>query len=265
VKSVVVEGERENNHRIIVIIPALNEEASIGLVLERIPTELAALVIVCDNASTDRTADVSTAHGAFVVRESVRGYGAACLRALSEARRFQPSIVVFIDADFSDFPEEMSDIVAPILCGEADMVIGSRALGDKAGRVERGAFLPQARFGNWLATRLIRLLWNVHFTDLGPFRAISWDALERLQMCDTNFGWTVEMQIKAAQLHLRCAEVPVSYRNRMGKSKITGTVKGTIKAGYKILWTIARYAFVPVHQATTTALPQHQTADTQQA
>lgn len=227
---------------IILVIPALNEEDSIGEVLRHVPPNLISHIIVCDNASTDRTALVAAQHGAIVVREGVRGYGAACVRALAEARKYAPDVIVFIDADYSDFPEEMNLLLAPILAGTADMVIGSRSLGDRLGKVEKGAFLPQARFGNWLATALIRLIWGVRFSDLGPFRAIRWDALERLQMCDRNFGWTVEMQIKAAQQRLGCVEIPVSYRIRIGHSKITGTVKGTILAGYKILWTIARYA-----------------------
>lgn len=227
---------------IILVIPALNEEDSIGEVLRHVPSHLISHIIVCDNASTDRTALVAAQYGAIVVRELERGYGAACLRGLTEARKYAPDVIVFIDADYSDFPEEMSLLVAPILDGTADMVIGSRSLGDNIGQVEKGAFLPQARFGNWLATTLIRLIWGVRFSDLGPFRAIRWDALERLEMRDRNFGWTVEMQIKAAQQCLRCTEVPVSYRTRIGHSKITGTVKGTILAGYKILWTIMRYA-----------------------
>ncbi len=225
--------------RIVVIIPALNEEHSIGLVLQHIPKQLGATVIVCDNGSTDRTAAVAAEHGAIVVQEPQRGYGAACLRGLAEAGQYAPEIAVFVDADYSDSPEEMMLLLAPIEQGVADLVIGSRRLGMAAGMVERGALLPQARFGNWLSTRLIAWIWGERFTDLGPFRAITWKALETLQMADRNFGWTVEMQVKAAQQRLRCTEIPVSYRVRVGKSKITGTLKGTIKAGYKILWTIA--------------------------
>jgi hypothetical protein len=225
--------------RIVIIIPALNEEDSIGLVLSHIPKELAATVIVCDNASQDRTGAVAAEFGAVVVPEEERGYGAACLRALQEANRYLPDMVVFLDADYSDTPEEMMLLLEPLRRGEADLVIGSRRLGMAVGMVERGALLPQARFGNWLATWLIRLIWGVRFTDLGPFRAITWEALEALQMQDRNFGWTVEMQVKAAQQGFRCVEIPVSYRVRIGKSKITGTLKGTVRAGYKILWTIA--------------------------
>lgn len=229
-----------------IVIPALNEEDAIGDVLRDLSRHTApnlnAHVIVCDNASTDGTAAVAASHGAIVVHERERGYGAACLRALQEARLYAPDVIVFIDADYSDFPEEMPLLLAPILSGAADMVIGSRALGDRLGKVQKGAFLPQARFGNWLATTLIRLLWGAQFSDLGPFRALRFDALESLQMRDRNFGWTVEMQIKAAKQRLRCMEIPVSYRARVGHSKITGTLKGTILAGYKILLTIFRYA-----------------------
>ncbi len=231
---------------IAVIIPAWNEELSIGEVISRIPPELNAYVIVCDNASTDRTAARAVECGAIVVREEERGYGSACLRALQEAYRHAPDIIVFIDADYSDTPEEMPLLLAPLLANEADLVIGSRSLGMKAGKVEQGALLPQARFGNWLATWLLRRIWGAHFTDLGPFRAIRRITLERLQMRDRNFGWTVEMQIKAArEKDIRCAEVPVSYRARIGVSKITGTLSGSIRAGYKILWTIARYSIFP--------------------
>lgn len=212
------------SNRLIVIIPALNEEDSIGLVLTHIPQELQAHVIVCDNASTDRTAIVAAEHGAIVVHEQERGYGAACLRALEKAREYKPEWVVFLDADYSDTPEEMLMLLEPLLSDKADLVIGSRRLGMGLGIVEPGALLPQARFGNWLATWLIRFIWGVRFTDLGPFRAITWKTLEFLNMQDRNFGWTVEMQVKAAQHHLRCMEIPVSYRVRIGKSKILSLI-----------------------------------------
>jgi glycosyltransferase involved in cell wall biosynthesis len=229
--------------RIAVIIPAFNEEQAIGDVLAHIPSNLVTHVIVADNNSTDSTAEVARLFGADVVTEKEQGYGAACLRGIARVANLQPTpdIVVFIDGDYSDHPEEMARLVEPIITGRADMVIGSRALGKRAGMMETGALLPQAAFGNWLATRLLHRLWRVRFTDLGPFRAITWTALQRLQMCDRNFGWTVEMQIKAALYKLRCEEVPVSYRKRVGISKITGTLRGTIQAGVKILWTIGKY------------------------
>ena len=220
---------------IAVVIPALDEEQAIGKVLRDIP-EGASQVVVVDNGSRDRTAEVARGLGAEVVAEPRRGYGQACLTGIAQLDR--TDIVVFLDGDYSDYPEEMSALVAPLLTGEADMVIGSRTLGQR----EKGALLPQARFGNWLSTLLIRLLFGVSFTDLGPFRALRFDALQRLAMQDRDFGWTVEMQVKAARLGLRAVEVPVRYRRRIGTSKITGTLSGTLRAGHKILWTIFRYA-----------------------
>jgi len=172
------------------------------------------------------------------VRETRRGYGSACLAGVAALAGSPPDVIVFLDGDYSDHPEEMRDLLDAVLRG-ADFVIGSRALG----RREPGALLPQARFGNRLACFLIRLLYGYRYTDLGPFRAIRWNAYQRLGMRDTNFGWTCEMQVKAVRQRLSIAEVPVSYRRRVGVSKITGTLSGTLAAGYKILWTIARYGF----------------------
>jgi glycosyltransferase involved in cell wall biosynthesis len=226
-----------------VVIPAFNEERSLPLVLSAmaaLPRPPVRRVVVADNASTDGTSRVAREGGAEVVLETRRGYGSACLAGLDHLRRTgPPDVVVFVDADFSDHPEELPSLIAPILAGEADLVIGSRILGNR----EPGALLPQARAGNFVACWMIRLLYGHHFTDLGPFRAVTWEALERMKMADTNFGWTAEMQVKAVRLGLRCAEVPVSYRRRVGVSKITGTVSGTIRAGYKILWTVLRYSF----------------------
>ena len=222
-----------------VVIPAFNEEASLPLVLAAIPSPPVGRVVVADNASKDATAVVAEAGGAVVVHEPRPGYGSACLRALSYIRRHDPAeVVVFLDADFSDHPEELPSLVAPILEGRADLVIGSRVLGTR----EPGALLPQARFGNFVACTLIRLLYGHGYSDLGPFRAARWEALERLEMSDPDFGWTAEMQVKALRYGLRVIEIPVSYRKRVGVSKITGTVKGTILAGYKILYTVLRYS-----------------------
>ena len=220
--------------RIAVVIPALNEERAIGRVLAEIPSWVDQ-VVVADNGSRDRTAEVAAGGGAVVVHEPEPGYGAACLKGIAAAD--DADIIVFLDGDYSDYPAEMAVLVDPIASGDCDMVIGSRVLG----RREAGSLTPQQRFGNGLATWLIRLIWGVAFTDLGPFRAIRRSALAKLQMCDRTYGWTVEMQIKAAILGLRCREVPVSYRRRIGVSKVSGTIKGTVLAGTKILSLIALY------------------------
>lgn len=220
------------------IIPAYNEEASIGLVVADIPRDWVRDIIVCNNASTDKTAEVAAAGGATVVDQPRPGYGSACLAGMAHIAAKKPSeqpdIVVFLDGDYSDHPEELPLLIKPILEAEMDMVIGSRA----TGAMESGAMQPQQIFGNWLATNLIRLFYNYHFTDLGPFRAIRWDKLQALDMQDPDFGWTVEMQVKAAKKKLRCTEISVTYRRRVGVSKVSGTIRGTIMAGYKILWTI---------------------------
>lgn len=229
------------SYNIDVIIPAFNEESAIGNVLQDIPSELVREVVVCNNASTDQTREVAMHAGATVIDEPRAGYGQACLAGIDylRSKKVRPDIVVFIDGDYSDYPEEMMAIVKPIVESNVDLVIGSRSTGQS----ETGAMMPQQVFGNWLATRLISLIYGYHFTDLGPFRAITWEALDRIKMEDTNYGWTVEMQVKASQYKLKYEEVPVTYRVRIGTSKVSGTVKGTIMAGYKILWTIAKYAF----------------------
>jgi glycosyltransferase involved in cell wall biosynthesis len=224
-----------------VVIPALDEEASIGRVIGALPPWVDDVVVV-DNGSADRTAQVARDHGARVVSEPRRGYGAACLAgiaALGESDR-EPELVVFLDGDFSDHPEEMERLVGPLALGEADLVIGSRVLG----RRERGALTIQARFGNWLACTLIDLIWGVRYTDLGPFRAIHLGSLHRLGMEDKDYGWTVEMQVKALIQGLRVDERPVSYRRRIGRSKVSGTVRGVLGAGTKILSTIFRLALI---------------------
>jgi glycosyltransferase involved in cell wall biosynthesis len=221
-----------------VIIPAYNEEESIGLVLRDIPKDLVREIIVCNNASTDKTGEIAHSAGATIVDQPDKGYGNACLKGLEhiEKKEVKPEIIVFLDGDYSDHPEEMSQILEPLEKGY-ELVIGSRALGD----MEEGAMMPQQVFGNWLATSLIKLFYGYEFTDLGPFRAVKYESLQKIQMKDRNFGWTVEMQVKAAKLGLKCTEVPVSYRRRIGISKVSGTLKGTILAGYKILWTIFKY------------------------
>lgn len=224
-----------------VVIPALNEEGSVGPTVRGIidanPPGLAE-VIVADNGSTDQTAAEARAAGALVVSQPERGYGAACLAALGKADP-DSNIILFMDADLSDVPDEAATLLAPIVAGDADFVIGSRTMG----KVEPGAMSAPQRFGNWLAPALVRLIWGARYTDLGPFRAIRRDALERLTMSDRDFGWTIEMQVRAAKLGLRVVECPVSYRKRVGISKISGTVRGVIAAGWKILFVIAREAF----------------------
>lgn len=229
-----------NNHRpkIDVIIPAYNEENSISQVIADIPTEWVREIVVCNNASTDQTAEVAKAAGATVVLQPQKGYGSACLKGIEYINNKptieQPDIIVFLDADYSDHPDELPLLVAPIIQDDFDLVIGSRALGN----IEEGSMTPPQIFGNWLATNLIRLFYNYKFTDLGPFRAITWKQLKALEMSDPDFGWTVEMQVKAAKRGMNCTEIPVTYRRRIGVSKISGTIKGTILAGHKILWTI---------------------------
>lgn len=230
----------DKNTAVDIVIPAHNEAASLPHVLRSIPHPPVGRVVVCDNGSLDDTARVAKEGGAIVVEEPRKGYGQACLTALEYLRHNEPpAIVVFLDADFSDHPEELPSIIEPILDGKADLVIGSRTRGE----AERGALLPQARFGNWIACHLIRMLYRVACSDLGPFRAIRWSALEELSMVDRDFGWTAEMQVKAARRGLRIVEVPVRYRRRIGRSKISGTLRGTILAGCKILWTVLRYSW----------------------
>lgn len=226
--------------RVGVVIPALDEEEALPLVLGELPPGEVDRVVVVDNGSTDGTARAASEGGAEVVREPRRGYGSACLRGLEVLLEGSGSergplgsedVVVFLDADHSDYPADLTLVVEPIRAGRADMVIGSRILGGAT----MEALLPQAWFGNRLACTLMRLFFGARYSDLGPFRAITVDALRHLAMADTGFGWTVEMQLKAASAKLRVEEVPVRYRKRIGESKITGTVSGTVRAGAKIL------------------------------
>ncbi len=226
-----------------VILPVLNEADAIGHVIRDIPDTIADHIIVVNNGSTDKTARVAAEAGATVLTEERRGYGWACLRGIQYVTPLEPDIVVFLDGDYSDHPEEMTELVAPIVEDGCDFVVGSRILGN----AEPGALLPQARIGNRVACTLMRWIWDGRFTDLGPFRAIRYEKLLELEMQDKTFGWTIEMQIKALRHGLRYTEVPVSYRKRIGTSKVTGTLSGTLQASAKILWTIGKYALSPEH------------------
>lgn len=230
-----------NQPNIAVIIPAYNEEQSIGKVISALPKNKINTIIVCNNNSKDNTRAVALSAGAIVVDAPNPGYGNACLKGTEYLKNQteMPDIVVFIDGDYSDYPEELPLVVAPILEQGMDMVIGSRELGE---RIE-GSMTSVQIFGNWLATTLIRWFYGYRFTDLGPFRAITWQRLMELEMEDKNYGWTVEMQIKAAKKGLKTTEVAVNYRPRIGVSKVSGTLKGAFLAGYKILFLIFKNLF----------------------
>jgi glycosyltransferase involved in cell wall biosynthesis len=226
------------HRQVALIIPALNEAPVIGRTLASAPPGLFALVIVSDNGSQDATAEVARRAGAVVVSQPERGYGAACLAAMAA---LPPEIeaVVFMQADGSENPAEAAQLLAPLFDGRADLVLGSRVLG----RADAGALLAHQRFGNWLATTLIRLIYGHRYSDLGPFRAIRVDALRRLNMRDRNYGWTVEMQIEALRRGLRVMEIPVRYGVRAaGENKVSGNAWASVKAGVKILWVVARSA-----------------------
>ena len=225
----------------VVIIPALNEERSIAQVIGDIPRDLVTEIVVVDNGSTDSTARIASGCGATVVNEGRKGYGQACLAGINHIKNssYTPDIIVFLDGDYSDYPGEMKTLLSPVTEDGYDLVIGSRTVGER----QKGALLPQALVGNYVATRLIKLFYGVSFTDLGPFRAIKYDKFLSLDMKDKTFGWTVEMQIKAAKKGFRCTEVPVSYRKRIGTSKVTGTITGSVMAGVKIIWMIFRQLF----------------------
>lgn len=223
-----------------VIIPAFNEEDSIALVINDIP-KIVDEIIVVDNNSTDRTYDVAKKSGATVLKQPKMGYGNACLKGMEYIanQTVKPEIIVFLDGDYSDYPEELTNIVKPIIEDNIDFVIGARV---KELR-EDGAMMPQQLFGNWLATNLMKLFFGARFTDLGPFRAIKYQKLLDLKMQDPTYGWTVEMQLKSERQCLSYIEVPVHYKKRIGVSKVSGTIKGTIFAGAKILGWIFKYSF----------------------
>lgn len=224
---------------IAVVIPAYNEENSINKVIFDLPKDIVSYVIVVDNNSTDQTSAVAKASGAIVIQEKSQGYGSACLLGIDYLKQLEikPFIVVFIDGDYSDYPQQLPLLVAPILNENYDMVIGSRM----KGVIEKGALTIQQIIGNKVASFLLRKIYNAHYTDLGPFRAIKFESLLLLGMKDKTYGWTVEMQIKAAKLKMKTCEVPVNYKKRIGFSKISGTIRGTVMAGYKIITTVFKY------------------------
>lgn len=224
---------------ITVIIPAYNEEKSIAKVVNDIPRKIVDHVIVVNNNSNDATVEVAKNAGAIVLDEPRRGYGWACLNGIEHSKTLNTEIIVFLDGDYSDYPQEIPDVLAPIFETDMDMVIGSRVLGKR----EKGSLTPQQVFGNWLATKLIRLFYGAKFTDLGPFRAIKSKSLEQLEMADKTYGWTIEMQIKAAKHKMKFCEVPVNYKKRIGVSKVSGTIKGTVLAGIKIIFAVFKYRF----------------------
>lgn len=226
-------------NKIVVIIPAYNEENSIAKVIHALPAKLVTEIIVVDNNSTDNTSNKAKQAGATVLFQQLKGYGNACLTGIEYLKNMKtpPAIVVFIDGDYSDYPEQLPVVIKPIIEEDYDMVIGSRNLGLKA----KGSMMPQQVLGNKLATTLMKWLYKTNYTDLGPFRAIKYKSLIALNMADKNYGWTVEMQLKAAKLKMKTCEVAVDYRKRIGVSKVSGTVKGTLGAGYKIITTIFRY------------------------
>ena len=222
-----------------VIIPAFNEAKSIALVLRDLP-DMVDEVVVVDNRSTDGTADEAEKAGATVLFEAQKGYGYACLKGIAYlAQKAKPKdIVVFLDGDYSDYPEELEQLIDPILKNEALFSLGTRV----TPQLEKKALTPQQRFGNALATQLMKLFYGSRFTDLGPFRAIEWETLEGLKMSDKTYGWTVEMQLKVLKKNIPYAEIPVRYRPRIGVSKVSGTLRGTLMAGYKILLWIFTYS-----------------------
>lgn len=228
-----------NYAKIFVVIPAYNEEQSIAKVIKDIPFLPRENIIVVNNNSTDRTHEVVTSTGAISLFEERKGYGWACLKGCDFVKSKNGEVIVFLDGDYSDYPQQLTDVIAPIYTQNMDMVIGSRALGER----EKGAMTFPQVFGNWLASRLMHLFYGVKYTDLGPFRAIRFEAFERLNMNDKTYGWTIEMQIKAAQKGLKSCEVPVDYKKRIGVSKVSGTVKGALMAGIKIIFAVFKYKF----------------------
>jgi glycosyltransferase involved in cell wall biosynthesis len=227
------------NH-IKVIIPAYNEEKAIGNVIKEIPNIVSEIIVISNN-STDNTIEVAKNAGATVLSETRKGYGYACLKGMEYIANLaeKPDIIVFLDGDYSDYPEELIKLITPIQNDNIDFVIGARV----ASLREKNSMTPQQVFGNWLATTLMKVFFGAKFTDLGPFRAIKYDKLLALNMEDKTYGWTVEMQLKVLKQKMSYKEIPVRYKNRIGVSKVSGTIKGTIMAGVKIIGWIFKYTF----------------------
>ncbi|PKR81798.1 UDP-glucose--dolichyl-phosphate glucosyltransferase [Brumimicrobium salinarum] len=223
--------------KVFVVIPAFNEQESIVKVIADIPFVPRKNIIVVNNGSTDETQKRVESTGAIALFEPRKGYGWACLKGCAYVANKQVETIVFLDGDYSDYPEQLPDVIAPIYEQDMDIVIGSRALGVK----ENGSMTLPQRFGNWLSSKLLKLLYKVEYTDLGPFRAIRFGAYQALEMQDKTYGWTIEMQIKAAQKNMKSCEVPVNYRVRIGTSKVSGTIKGAVMAGVKIIFTVFKY------------------------
>jgi len=223
-----------------VIIPAYNEEKAIGHVIQDIPSSVSEVIVISNN-STDNTIQTAKNSGATVLSENRKGYGYACLKGLEYIAQLEtkPDIIVFLDGDYSDYPQELTQIIAPILEHNIDFVVGARV----ARLREKHSMTPQQVFGNWLATTLMKSFFNATFTDLGPFRAIKYEKLVALNMEDKTYGWTVEMQLKVLKQKMSYVEIPVRYKNRIGVSKVSGTVKGSVMAGVKIIGWIFKYTF----------------------
>ena len=226
--------------KVFVVIPAFNEEKSIGKVINAIPNVPRKNIVVVNNGSTDQTQQVVESSGATVLFENRMGYGWACLKGCDFVEKMDGETIVFLDGDFSDYPEELPKVIAPIYERDMDLVIGSRALGNR----EKGSMTIPQEFGNWLSSKLLKIFYGVNYTDLGPFRAMRFDSYKRLGMSDKTYGWTIEMQIKAAQKKMKYCEVSVDYKVRIGQSKVSGTIKGAVMAGIKIIFAVFKYKFV---------------------
>lgn len=225
--------------KVFVVIPAFNEEQAIDKVILEIPNVPRKNIIVVDNGSTDNTKQVIESTGATALFEPRKGYGWACLKGCAHVEEMKGETIVFLDGDYSDYPEQLTRVIAPIYENNMDLVIGSRSLGKR----EKGSMTVPQQFGNWLSSKLLKIFYKVNYTDLGPFRAIRLDSYKKLGMRDKTYGWTIEMQIKAAQNNMKYCEVSVDYKTRIGTSKVSGTIKGAVMAGIKIIFVVFKYKF----------------------